>query len=328
MTRAETYVSVVIDTYNTGHLIRHAIESVLRQDYPGSLLEIIVVDDGSTDDTRLFVEPYVPRVRYVWKENGGQASAINEGLRHVHGSVVCLLDGDDFFYPSKVRSVVDIFERFPSVGLVYNRYDVTRQDGMILKNACPTALWTGDIRDRTLLGYSWGCITSAMSFRTSVMESLEIPEEPFRVSADYFLANILPLISDVGFAEETLTAWVSHGSNAWLSNSTGSSPELNRCHRAAIIDYAEKRLGKHFLTYLGRAGFGEGMAPKLSPWSLLVLYARETSQITRANVDPRLKLRAQAKLTASILPVKFFMRLKALSVATRLTPMDDDSITK
>jgi cellulose synthase/poly-beta-1,6-N-acetylglucosamine synthase-like glycosyltransferase len=66
MTRVETYVSVLIDTYNTGHLIRHAFESVLRQDYPGSLLEIIVVDDGSDRD-----QPNSSRSRLVTRSVSG-----------------------------------------------------------------------------------------------------------------------------------------------------------------------------------------------------------------------------------------------------------------
>jgi glycosyltransferase involved in cell wall biosynthesis len=315
-------VSVIIDTYNCGHLVHRAIDSVLAQTYPRSLLDIFVIDDGSTDNTSAVVERYTSPVRYVRKPNGGQASALNEGFRKARGDILCLLDGDDYFHPKKVMSVVDVFDRRPKAGLVYNKFDIVTDDGTSIKRDCPEVMAEGDLEDLTLLGYSYGCVTSAISLRRSVVGDIEIPEEPFHVSADYFLGNILPLLTEVGAVHESLSAWVSHGTNALLSNPGGSSPELNRQHRAAIFDYAQTNLNKHFLTYLGRAGMGEALVSPMHPRSRLNCWRNETLQIARARVDGRLKLRAQAKLTAALLPSTQFARLTKRRPAGHSTPAD------
>ena len=73
-------VSAIIITYQFERYIAQSIESVLAQDYPPELLEVIVIDDGSTDGTREAVAPYLDRVRYVHKENGGLLSSVNRGF--------------------------------------------------------------------------------------------------------------------------------------------------------------------------------------------------------------------------------------------------------
>ena len=88
------YVSALIDTYNHGRFIEDAVESVLAQDFPASEMEILVVDDGSTDDTAEQVRKFGSRVRYLYKSNGGQASAFNFGIPQTQGEIVAFLDGD------------------------------------------------------------------------------------------------------------------------------------------------------------------------------------------------------------------------------------------
>ena len=90
-------VSVVIPTYNRGNLIGQAIDSVLAQSY--SDFEIIVSDDGSTDDTAARVARYGDRVRYVRTANGGVAHARNVGTREARGDYLAYLDSDDRYYP-------------------------------------------------------------------------------------------------------------------------------------------------------------------------------------------------------------------------------------
>src|SRR5215469_11388216 len=100
-------VSVLIDTYNHEPYIERAITSVLEQDMPMDGVEILVVDDGSTDGTPEIARRFEPRVRYLRKPNGGQASAFNFGFAQLQGDIIALLDGDDWWEKEKLRLVLD-----------------------------------------------------------------------------------------------------------------------------------------------------------------------------------------------------------------------------
>ncbi len=109
-------VSVVIPTYNRSQFVTEAIDSVLNQTYPN--IELIVVNDGSIDNTEEKLQPYMNKIIYVKKENGGTSSAVNAGLRIAKGKYIARLDDDDLFMPDKVEKQVRLFEDNPDVGLV------------------------------------------------------------------------------------------------------------------------------------------------------------------------------------------------------------------
>ena len=88
-------VSVIIPVYNSAKYIQKAIDSVLDQTY--SNYEIIVVDDGSTDETRQKLQSYQNKIRYVFQENQGSATARNTGIKLAKGDLVAFLDSDDFW---------------------------------------------------------------------------------------------------------------------------------------------------------------------------------------------------------------------------------------
>src|SRR5262249_10958278 len=98
-------VTVLVDTYNYGQYIEDAIDSVLAQEFPPEQREILVVDDGSTDDTAERVRKYGDRIQFFCKPNGGQASALNFGIARAQGEIVALLDGDDYWLPGKLQRV-------------------------------------------------------------------------------------------------------------------------------------------------------------------------------------------------------------------------------
>lgn len=108
-------VSVIVPAYNQGRFLGDAIRSALAQTCAD--VEVIVVDDGSTDDTRKVVDDFTDaRVRYVWQENQGLSAARNTGIRHARGAFLTYLDSDDQFLPEKVALLLDIFDRHPEVG--------------------------------------------------------------------------------------------------------------------------------------------------------------------------------------------------------------------
>ena len=109
-------VSVVIPTYNSAQFIVETLESVFAQTYKD--YEVIVVDDGSTDNTKEVLKPYMSRIRYIYKENGGPASARNEGIKNARGEYIAFLDSDDLWLPEKLEKQVEYFEQYPDVVLV------------------------------------------------------------------------------------------------------------------------------------------------------------------------------------------------------------------
>lgn len=113
--------TVVIATYNYGHLIERAIDSVLAQNFQD--FELIVVDDGSTDDTQVRMERYAGRLRYVHKENAGQSSAYNLGADHAKGRYVYILDADDELLPEALGIFAERLDTPRSApGLYYAGY--------------------------------------------------------------------------------------------------------------------------------------------------------------------------------------------------------------
>jgi len=113
---SEPLVSVVIPTFNYGHLVGEAVDSVLAQSYPR--VEIVVVDDGSTDDTRQRLEKYGERMRYQYQPNAGLSAARNAGIGLARGELIALLDSDDAFHPEKLAVQVRYLADHPEMGLV------------------------------------------------------------------------------------------------------------------------------------------------------------------------------------------------------------------
>jgi len=115
--RIEPLVSVIIPTYNRAELVAQAVESVLNQTY--RKIEIIVVDDGSTDNTREVLRKYQGEVKYIYQQRSERSKARNEGFRHSKGDCIAFLDSDDVWLPTKIEKQVEVLNEQPDVGLVY-----------------------------------------------------------------------------------------------------------------------------------------------------------------------------------------------------------------
>lgn len=112
-------VSIIISNYNYGRFLKPCIESVLDQAYPH--IEVIVVDDGSTDNSQEIIASYGNRIVPVLKENGGQACALNVGFSISHGKIVIFLDSDDVLLPETAQQVAAVFQSKPDVAKVQYR---------------------------------------------------------------------------------------------------------------------------------------------------------------------------------------------------------------
>jgi hypothetical protein len=119
-------VSIIIPTYNIERFIRQTIDAILAQSCKD--IEIIVVDDGSTDGTRDLVRAYGAPVRLVEQKNAGVCAARNHGLREARSPFICFIDHDDYWYPDKLESQLAEMNRDPELGVVYTNFEFWRQD--------------------------------------------------------------------------------------------------------------------------------------------------------------------------------------------------------
>jgi glycosyltransferase involved in cell wall biosynthesis len=111
-------VSILINNYNYGRFLTAAIDSAIAQTYPH--IEIVVVDDGSTDNSHDVITSYGHKIIPIFKQNGGQASAFNTGFAASRGEIICFLDADDIFLPHKVAEIVKIFTAELEIGWCFH----------------------------------------------------------------------------------------------------------------------------------------------------------------------------------------------------------------
>ena len=123
-------VSIIIPTYNCDQFLGRAIDSALSQSYTD--YEVLVVDDGSTDDTPNVVAPYGQRIRYFHQGNRGVSAARNLALSHATGEFVAYLDADDMWYPEKLATQVAFLDIHQDCGLVHTEVSVIDEDDKII----------------------------------------------------------------------------------------------------------------------------------------------------------------------------------------------------
>jgi glycosyltransferase involved in cell wall biosynthesis len=115
-------VSVIVPVYNRPAFVRQAVDSALVQECPGGF-EVVVVDDGSTDDTPAVLASYGDRIRVVRQENGGVARARNAGLAAARGELLALLDSDDVWMPGKLAAQVELLDAHPDAGFAHSEVE-------------------------------------------------------------------------------------------------------------------------------------------------------------------------------------------------------------
>ena len=128
-------VSVIIPAYNCDRYIEDAIASVWAQTYTD--YELIIVDDGSTDNTAQVIKGYGDRINYIYQTNQGVAQARNRGLGAAKGKYIAFLDQDDFFYPEKLASQVKLMEQKPHLGMIGSGWDIVNSQGKAIDTVRP-----------------------------------------------------------------------------------------------------------------------------------------------------------------------------------------------
>jgi len=233
-----TRVSVVIPTYNRSALLEVALQSVLAQDYAD--LEIIVVDDGCTDDTAQVVAKYGSRVKYVKQENSGLPGARNTGIRTATGEYLCFLDDDDFYLPGKVRKQACYLDAHPELDIVACQHVLTDESGQFTE-------WSGTIPEgevfhRFLLE---GCFVTSGGplVRRSVYERVGLFDEQSKGSEDW---DMWLRISGAGYrfgcVQEPLYAYRQYSVKRGNMSSRGTGVESGQVTLLTKI-FAHREIG-------------------------------------------------------------------------------------
>jgi glycosyltransferase involved in cell wall biosynthesis len=214
MTRTAPTVSVVIATYNFERFLARAIDSVLAQDYPIDAIEIIVVDDGSTDGTPDLMRAYEGRVRYIRKPNGGHLSTFDRGIGEAIGDYIALLDGDDEWLPHKLREQVAVLEARPDLGLVHGDMRVVDEDGRVLASSFFAESRIVNVEGDLL----WSLVrqnsitTSAVLVRASLRERFHPIPSWARVQ-DWWISVCVAEVAGIGCIRAPIVNYRRHGSN-------------------------------------------------------------------------------------------------------------------
>lgn len=251
MTAARPLVSAVINNHDYGRFIAQAIDSVMGQSYPADRVEIVVVDDGSTDDSRRVIESFGDRVKRVYQECGGQAAAINAGVAAAAGELVCLLDSDDWWRPDKLERVVQWFAGNPSLGLVQHWCQEVGSDGRPLPGRLPRVAPVFR-RDDFLKRRTYFTGTTGLSFRRDVLRKVGPIPAGLTFCADEYLYTHAVFFSPVGTIQEPLAWRRVHGANLYAG--LYRSPERLADHlrvRAILDEAMERRLRAQGLSFSG-----------------------------------------------------------------------------
>ncbi|HEY9614852.1 glycosyltransferase family 2 protein [Allocoleopsis sp.] len=229
--KEQPLVSIAINNYNYARFLPQAIDSALNQTYPN--VEVVVVDDGSTDNSREIIASYGDKIIPVLKENGGQASAFNAGFAASRGDIVCFLDADDMFVPEKASEVVEALGSSQNLGWCFHPLKFVDSDGnpsasqssnedsSIPKNDHTSPYREYDVGSYMIRGKLKNKIpplpsTSGLCFTRSLLQQiLPMPEAKTIGLNDGYLEFTALALSKGLILDKELTLYRVHGSNAY-----------------------------------------------------------------------------------------------------------------
>lgn len=251
-------VSVIIPVYNGEKYVRSAIQSAMNQTYPN--LEILVVDDGSSDATRDVVTNSFPAVLYIHQENRGAAAARNLGIKKSTGDYIAFLDSDDVWLPEKVARQMDEIARNPKIKISHTNIKI-KVNGKMTDTAYPISHQEGRIFENLLL-HTGSVVCSTLLIKKECFDKVGYFDEELRTAEDVHLFLRLAYYYDFHFLNDALTIKVHHDAN---------------------------------LTNPNNAYFGFGTLLSLEKIELLFPeYSRKKSEVMRRAFFLRARLRASA----------------------------------
>ena len=230
------FISVIICNYNYGRFIAEAIESVLNQTYTN--FELIIVDDGSTDNSREVINSYTDaRIQTIFQENGGQAAAFNAGFNKANGELVSFLDSDDIWVSEKLTKVVDVF-KYGDYSIVQHNLKLIDTNSQLLGK-----LWPGlrkNVPD-VLRAYISENHTNFFSSTSGIicpklkLDKIFPIDQNWRICADVLITRPMPMFGKVYNLRECLGYYRIHGSNSWMNTAAqGNQIENNQKYLTKI----------------------------------------------------------------------------------------------
>jgi glycosyltransferase involved in cell wall biosynthesis len=219
MTLIFPLVSIIIPTYNYARYIKEAICSVLEQDYPKNNIEIIVVDDGSTDNTHEVLMPFISssQIRYFFQGNKGKAAATQKAIQEASGDIIFNLDADDYFLPGKISQTVALYNRYENLVHVANpaKFIIDNKDAG--QEHFPDEIINSNKKGIDVLSFFYNHKIlygggSTFSAKSSVLKSLSIPDD-VDMYIDEFLVLATLVRGETFFMNEPLSVWRGHSNN-------------------------------------------------------------------------------------------------------------------
>lgn len=283
-------ISVVLPTYNRAPILPRAIDSVLAQTH--GEVELIVVDDGSTDDTEALVESYGARVVYLKLDrNRGGNHARNRGIERATGEIVCFIDSDDEYLPRKLAEVDAFFAAHPETDLLVDSFEVRYPPEQGRKPAARTnpALTDREAIREAVFGRRLYKSTPALSVRRQALLDVGMFDETLRRRQDMDL--ILRLTREHRCASIDQVLWIKHWTPGAISSKQNTFmqalSEICARHPEYLSVPAYRRgldrdVGRHFVRLIKAGDFGSVVRDArlyrslddslLAPWPLVLRY--------------------------------------------------------
>jgi len=216
--RNSPLVSIIINNFNYARFLSESIESAIGQTYQN--IEIIVVDDGSTDESREIILNYGDQIIPIFKDNGGQGSAYNTGFNKSKGVFVCNLDSDDVLLPESIQSALFLFQ---DQNVIKVQWPLLVTDKYGNASGEITTKWTppeGDLKEMVLSTgpfYDFNLHTGSMVRRSLLENILPLPESWYKNGGDVYITTLAPLFGHIRNFNKPLGTYRMHGNNNYAA---------------------------------------------------------------------------------------------------------------